>query len=552
MQGENDCNSFKIIIPFVVFVTLNPFNENAMSFKYSNNLKPVVAAKEMAEIDRFTIEKVGIPGMVLMENAGREVVAVIREMLGTVEGKNIYIFCGKGNNGGDGYVVARYLLDMGANVKTYLVGKIDEVKGDAGSNLRILRGLGHSMLPISSVEHVNWNNGAHLLVDALLGTGVRGVLTGLVKELVEKINEDRAPIISVDLPTGVEADTGAVGGTCIQAKTTVTMGYLKNGLLLTPGRKHAGDVIVADIGIPRAVLKEKNIKCFQLTADYVNMVLPKREADTFKNRCGQVFLLAGSIGLTGAAVLSSEAVLRIGAGMALLGIPKSLNATMEEKLTEVMTLPLPETDQQSLSFDAKKIISGRFQWANSLAVGPGLSTHSQSAKLVKWILENFGKPVVLDADAINCLKDDKELLKTAKSDLILTPHPGELSKLVGMSTKEILANPIEIAREQANKLNVILVLKGAPTIIASPDGYVFINSTGNPGMATAGMGDVLTGAIAGLIAQGMSPLDGALAGVYLHGVAGDISKSELGEAGLLAGDVLRNLPLAVKTFEDNK
>ena len=184
-----------------------------MSFKYANNLKPVVAANEMAEIDRFTIEKVGIPGMVLMENAGREVVAVIREMLGTVEGKNIYIFCGKGNNGGDGYVVARYLLDMGANVKTYLVGKIDEVKGDAGSNLRILRGLGHSMLPISSVEHVNWNNGAHLLVDALLGTGVRGVLTGLVKELVEKINEDRAPIISFDLTTGVDGATGAVGVT---------------------------------------------------------------------------------------------------------------------------------------------------------------------------------------------------------------------------------------------------------------------------------------------------------------------------------------------------
>jgi len=552
LQGENDCNSFKIVISFVVFKPWNLLKKLQMSSKYSGNLKPVVTAKEMAEIDRFAIDKIGIPGMVLMENAGREVVAVIREMLGTVEDKNINIFCGKGNNGGDGYVVARYLLDMGANVKTYLVGKIDEVKSDAGNNLKILQGLGHDVLPVSSVEHIRWNTGAHLLVDALLGTGVRGGLTGLMKELVEKINKDCAPVLSVDLPTGVETDTGAIGGACIQAKTTVTMGHLKNGLLLSPGREHAGDVIVANIGIPDSVPKEKSIKCFQLTADYVNTVLPKRKADTFKNRCGQVFLLAGSIGMTGAAALSSEAVLRIGAGMALLGIPESLNATVEKKLTEVMTLPLPETGQQSLSFDSKKMISERFRWADVLAVGPGLSTHPQSVKLVKWILGNFDKRIVLDADAINCLKDDKGFLKTAKGELILTPHPGELSKLVEISTKEILANPIEIVREQAQKLNMILVLKGAPTIIGSPDGYVFINSTGNPGMATAGMGDVLTGAIAGLVAQGMSPLDGALAGVYLHGLAGDISKSELGEAGLLAGDVLGNLALAVKTFEDTK
>lgn len=523
-----------------------------MSSKYSDNLKPVVTAKEMAKIDRFAIGKIGIPGMVLMENAGREVVAVIREMLGTGEDKNIIIFCGKGNNGGDGYVVARYLLDMGANVKTYLIGKIDEVKGDAENNLEILQRIGHDVLPISSLEHIKLDRGAHLIVDALLGTGVRGGLTGLLKELVGQINKMGAPVLSIDLPTGMETDTGTVEGTCIQASTTVTMAYLKSGLLLSPGREHAGDVIVANIGIPGSIPKEKNVKCFQLTAEYINDLLPQRKPDTFKNRCGQVFLLAGSTGLTGAAALSSEATLRIGAGMAMLGIPKSLNATLEEKLTEVMTLPLSETDRQSLSFDSKKMISEKFQWADVLAVGPGLSTHPDSAKLVKWILENFNKPVVLDADAINCLKDDKEFLETAQSDLILTPHPGELSKLVGISAKEILANPIEIVREQARKLNVVLILKGAPTIIGSPDGYIFINSTGNPGMATAGMGDVLTGAIAGLVAQKMSPLDGALAGVYLHGLSGDISKSELGEAGLLAGDVLRNLPLAMKTFEGIK
>lgn len=520
-----------------------------MSSRYFDNLTPVVTAKEMADMDKFAIEKIGIPGMVLMENAGREVVAVIKEKLGTVEHKTIVIFCGKGNNGGDGYVIARYLLDMGANVQTYLVGKTEEVKGDAKSNLKILQDLGHIVLPISRLEHVDLSKGAHLVVDALLGTGVRGALKGLLAQIVEKINEMDAPVIAVDLPTGMEADTGAINGACVRANSTVTMAYLKSGLLLSPAREHAGDVVVANIGMPASVAEEKNVKCFELTGDYISEVLPRRMPDTFKSRCGQVFLLAGSAGLTGAAALSSEAVLRVGAGMALLGIPRSLNAALEEKVTEVMTLPLPETEQQSLSFDSKDLVSEKLEWANVLAVGPGLSTHTDSTKLVKSILEILSKPVVLDADAINCLKDDKEILKTTKADLVLTPHPGELSRLVGISTKDILADPIVTVRDQAQKLKVVLVLKGAPTIIGAPDGYVFINSTGNAGMATAGMGDVLTGAIAGLIAQGMTPLDGALAGVYLHGLAGDISKSELGEAGLLAGDVLKNLPFALKTFE---
>ena len=518
-----------------------------MSSKYFDNLRPVVTAKEMSGIDRFAIEKIGIPGMILMENAGREVIAVIKEMLGTVENKNIIIFCGKGNNGGDGFVIARYLLNMGANVKIYLIAKIDEVKGEADSNLKILQNIGHRVFPVSSMEHIDWNEGAHLVVDAMLGTGVQRALKGLMAEVVESINKIYAPILAVDLPTGMRA--GANNEVCIKSSKTVTMAFLKSGLLMSPGREQAGEIIVADIGIPNWVGKEKDIKCFQLTDEYFSEVLPERKPDTFKNKCGQVFLLAGSIGLTGAAVLSSEAVLRSGAGMALLGIPESLNTIVEEKLTEVMTLPLPETDQQSISLDSKEMISEKLAWANVLAVGPGLSTHPDSKKLLKWILEKFEKPIVLDADAINCFKDEKEILRTTKSDLILTPHPGELSRLVGISTKEILAAPIEVVREQAQKLNIVLVLKGAPTIIGSPDGYIFINSTGNPGMATAGMGDVLTGAIAGLVAQGMSPLDGALAGVYLHGLSGDISKSELGEAGLLASDVLKNLPLAMKTFE---
>jgi NAD(P)H-hydrate epimerase len=351
--------------------------------------------------------------------------------------------------------------------------------------------------------------------------------------------------VYIDLPTGLETDTGTIHGGCVKATATVTMAHLKRGLLFSPGREHAGRIIVADIGIPKEVSQQSGVNCFQLNAKFIQKVLPERPLNIFKNRCGQVFLLAGSVGLTGAATLSSEAALRIGAGMAFLGVPNSLNLILEEKLTEVMTLPLPETETQSLSFAAQAQIAEKFEWTDVLAIGPGLTTHPDSVKLVKWVLEKFDKPIILDADALNCLKGETAALKKrAKGDLILTPHPGELSRIIGLSTKEILANPIEIARSTAQKFNVVLILKGAPTIIAAPDGCVFINSTGNPGMATAGMGDVLTGVVAGLVAQGLSPLDGALAGVYLHGYAGDLAKSELGEAGLLAGDVLRYLPQA--------
>ncbi|MFQ5821833.1 MAG: NAD(P)H-hydrate dehydratase, partial [Candidatus Heimdallarchaeota archaeon] len=489
-----------------------------MSSNYYEHLPLVVTAKEIAAMDRKTIEELGIPGIVLMENAGRKVVSVIRKMLGTVKDKKVAIFCGKGNNGGDGYVVARYLSSMGAQLTVLLAGESQQVKGDAAQNLNLLSKLGIPVLPISLSEHAEGVFGAHLIVDALLGTGVSGPVKGLIADIVDLINGQRAPKVAIDLPTGLESDTGAISGACVKADATVTMGHIKRGLLFSPGREHAGRVFVANIGIPQQVSRQIGVRCFQLRAKYIQNVLPIRPLNMFKNRCGQVFLLAGSVGLTGAATLSSEATLRIGAGMALLGIPKSLNSIVEERLTEVMTLPLPETDSQSISYEAKQQISDKFQWTDVLAIGPGLTTHAHSVKLVNWVLDKFDKPIVLDADAINCLRDEADILKRAKGTLILTPHPGELSRIIGSSTKDILANPVEIVKDTAKKLNVILVLKGAPTVVGSPDGYTFINSTGNPGMATAGMGDVLTGVIAGLVAQGMSPLDGALAGVYLHGL----------------------------------
>ncbi|MFQ5650099.1 MAG: NAD(P)H-hydrate dehydratase [bacterium] len=524
-------------------------DNSAMSTANHNLSDLVFTAREMAEVDRTTIEDIGIPGMVLMEHAGLKVVSVILDVLGDSEGKKIVVVCGKGNNGGDGYVVARHLLNRGAQVKVVLVADPKEVKGDAAQNLRILTHLQAKVETFSRNKHGREIASADFIVDALLGTGVAGALKPKFAELVELINNSPAPVISVDLPTGMATDTGAVFGGCVRADHTVTLGHLKRGLLFSPAREHAGTVHVADIGFPPGVSRGSGVTCFRTSREYIKQVLPVRRKDAFKNRCGQVLLLAGSAGMTGAATLSSEAVLRIGAGLAMLGIPKSLNPVLEQKLIEVMTLPLPETDDQSLSFQATEFLPPRLKWADVLAVGPGLTTHPESVKLVNWLLANYDKTTVLDADGLNCLATDPDVLSTRKCNLILTPHPGELSRLAKIGSKEILADPLEVARKVAADLDAVMVLKGAPTVVAAADGQAFVNSTGNPGMATAGMGDVLTGVIAGLAAQGLSPLDAAVAGVYLHGAAGDLAKSKLGEAGLLAGDVLHQLPRAMQQFE---
>ncbi len=509
----------------------------------------VVTANEMAEIDRYTIDSIGIPGMVLMENAGVCVVQEIKRLLDSVKDKNVLVLCGKGNNGGDGFVVSRHLRNMGTQVTTIVFGRKDKIKGDAKTNLDIYEKVGGEVLWETTPEHIGNLASIDLIVDALLGTGVQGPLKSPLDEIVHLINRAHCPVVAIDLPTGMHADTGQIYGECVNATVTVTMAHPKMGLLFYPGKKHAGDVVVADIGIPHHIVCEKDIKSFQITNDYVREMLPKRPQDTYKNKCGHVLLLAGSAGLTGAATLSSEAVLRAGAGMAVLGIPESLNVIMEQKLTEVMTLPLPETDEHTISVKALEQLGEKLQWAEVLAIGPGLSTHSETCKLVFELLQNEDKTIVLDADGINCFANNRERLRSSQSQIIITPHPGELARLFKCRASDISSNVIEYVTKAAAELNVTVVLKTAPTVIASPEGDVYINSTGNAGMATAGMGDVLTGVIAGLAAQGMRCLSAAISGVYLHGFAGDLAQRNLGEFGMIAGDVLKYVPEALKEIQ---
>ena len=508
----------------------------------------VVTADEMREIDRRSIEDIGIPGAVLMENAGSAVVRAIDAHFSDCQ--YIGIFVGKGNNGGDGLVVARQLANVGRRVQIFLVSPPDRFAGDALTNLRIAQNLA---LPITQIlsapdlqRQANEIATCTLIVDAIFGTGLRGPVRGPVVDIVECINDAGTPVIAVDLPSGLEADTGMAEGVCIQADYTVTMGLPKRGLLIYPGAEFAGALEVADIGFPPTVIAEQNVQVNRTQLEDAARWAPRRYADSHKGTYGRVFVVAGSTGMTGAASLTSEAALRAGAGLVTLGAPRSLNPVLEIKLTEVMTLPLAETPEGSLApAAASRILEFVNRTASILAIGPGLSQHPETVSLVHDLLREYDGPMVIDADGLNAISGSKDLLRSLPPQTVITPHPGELRRLTGESVAELERDRIGFAQQFAQEYDITLVSKGAPTIIAGGNGEVWINATGNPGMSTGGMGDVLTGVIAGLMAQETPSFEAAVLGVYLHGLAGDIAAESRGMPGLMAGDVLNALPEAI-------
>lgn len=500
-------------------------------------MRVVVTAGEMREIDRWAIEEIGVPGMLLMENAGLGVVAAVEELAACGQERRVLVFCGRGNNGGDGMVAARHLRNRGFQVEVYLLGEASEVRGDARVNLRILPGFGLEARTLREKRELQRIRRGGIVVDALLGTGISGPVRGFTADVIAWINRARMPVVSVDLPSGLNGDDGTFV-TCVHADVTATMAALKRGLLLPPGREMAGDVRVVDIGSPVPAAGEQHLRTRLLEAGDVAAALPDRPASAHKGMFGKVALLAGSPGYTGAATLAAFGCLRAGAGLAMLGVPRELNAVLEGKATEVMTRPLPETEEGTLSGQAEGGIDELAAWADVFAVGPGLSTNGETAELVRRIVGKTRLPVVLDADGLNAFAGRARLLEKGRGRRVLTPHCGELARIIGSSIEEICRDRIEVARTWAARFDSILVLKGSPTVVAEPGGRLFINPTGNSGMATAGSGDVLTGMIAGLLGQGCSPLDAAICGVYLHGLAGDIAAESLGGRALIAGDLL--------------
>jgi len=510
----------------------------------------------MKNIDEKTIERVGIPGLELMEKAGKGVADVAREMLGNPANKKVVIFCGRGNNGGDGFVVGRYLAQWGAQVEFFITAKKEEVKGDAKTDLKKALDLKLSLQEVLNEKDIPSPRGAHLIVDALFGTGFDGEITGYLKNLVESINASKIPVLSVDIPSGLHANTGEFSGACVKATRTVTMALPKIGHFFFPGKAMSGKVSVVDIGVPHKVVEEENINLNLIDEEEVRQMIPRRPPDAYKGTCGRVVLIAGSTGLTGAASLSSLSSLRTGAGMAILGIPKTLNPILAAKLTEVMTKPLPDVRKKgALALRGLGEIRELLKWGDCCAIGPGLGQHFETVELVRRLISKLQMPTVIDADGLNAIAKDTAVLKECKAPLILTPHIGELSRLNGVPIPEIAKDRIRYASDFAKEYNCVLVFKGAPTMISEPGGQTYVNPTGNAGMATAGSGDVLTGILIGLLAQMLMlrkskdvkkiMLDTACAGVFIHGSTGDLTKEENGEMGMIAGDMMEKIPEAL-------
>ncbi len=506
----------------------------------------VVTAEEMRRIDRSTIESIGIPGHVLMERAGIAVANRIKEIYGK---KTTIILAGGGNNGGDGIVVGRDLFNSGWDVKVLLLIKEDKLSPDCLTQLRIARKMG---VPIEfRTEVYEAELQECLVVDAMLGTGLNKDVEGPMVDVIALLNSSGANVISVDIPTGISSDTGQVMGIAVRANYTVTFGLPKRGHLLFPGAEYAGRLIIENIGFPDELLTSEEIMVEIPEMAWLRSLMPARPRYSHKGDYGHVLIVAGSRGKTGAAMMAAKACMRTGAGLVTIGVPESLTDVIQMRITEEMVLPLPDRGDGTLSSRAHRtILDFLSAKADVLCLGPGIGVSNDTEKLLNELLLSIERPVVIDADGINSITELKTL-REHKAPIVLTPHPGEMLRLIQKTglratISDIEKDRIEKARSFARDNNIIVILKGAPTVTAGPDGWAYINSTGNPGMATAGAGDVLTGIIGALIGQGVEPLKASVLAVYLHGLSGDIASKRVGMQSLIASDIIGAIPEACK------
>ncbi|MBR5156216.1 MAG: NAD(P)H-hydrate dehydratase [Clostridia bacterium] len=498
----------------------------------------LVTADMMRELEEISFSEYGVSSLVMMENAAQGFCEKLESETGSVCGKKINIFCGRGNNGGDGFAIARLLSVRGANVTVFIAFNPDELKKDARTNYELAVKFG-----ISISEFTGLTGDCDIVIDALYGIGFHGDIEGEELEMVNKINSSGAFVASVDMPSGASANDGSVAKTCVKADLTVTFGAAKIGQFLYPAKKRVGKLVVSEISIPNDVLNSYDSKLFVLD-ESIEAFLPEREENSHKGSFGKVLAFCGSKGMCGAAVMASEAILKSGAGMATLATPKCISDIAAQKLTEVMTLSLPSDDGESVSKTAFAILKEKLSKQDILLCGCGLGTGDGVKETVTKLVSESKKPMIIDADAINALATNINVLKKKNAPAILTPHMVEFSRISGRSVEDICKNRIGTARDFARKFDVTVVLKNADTIIACPDGRVFINAVSNSGMATAGSGDVLSGIIAGLAAQGLDASMSACLGVYIHSLAGQIARQKLVEYSMTALDILNAVPFA--------
>ncbi len=499
----------------------------------------VVTGELMKEIDKCAIEDFNVPSIILMENASLSVVNIILENINTIKNPKITVVCGKGNNGGDGFCIARHLYQKNIDVNVIIVGD-SLITEDALTNLNIIKKL---QLPIIELKNEKEFDivkelilKADIVVDAILGTGLKGGTKGIIKQTIDIINDNSRFTISVDIPSGVNSQTGHVETNAIQADITITFELVKQGLILYPGAEYTSELIVTNIGIPKQIINNIDTKVNVLEDKDIINLIPKRSARTNKGSYGKLMVIGGCEEMTGAVILTCKSAYKTGVGLVNLVAPKEvINITKCQTIENVNTIvPSFEGKVCLESFEKIKDSINKY---DAIAIGPGLGQSKQVTEFIYEFLYNVTIPIVLDADALNAISKDINILKLIKAPVIITPHPGEMSRLINVSIEDILNNTLYIVKEFSSKYNVITLLKDARTIIGNNKGEIYINTTGNASMAKAGSGDVLTGIIGSLLAQGKDPFLAAAISAYIHGRAGEKASKHLGMYGVLASDI---------------
>ena len=503
----------------------------------------IVTTEQMRELDRRTIQEAHVLGLELMERAGAGVFEVAQTMTVARE-RGVVLFIGKGNNGGDAIVAADHLFKAGRGwgpITLVLTSPAEEFSGDALYHWKKLAQLRARVLPFDPQKKelvADVLAGCGLIVDGLLGTGAHGEPHSPIREAIELINAAKRPTLAIDMPSGLDADTGQTAGACVRAGVTATIGLPKRGLLQQSALDYVGRLSIVDIGIPENFTAALAPGCDYFMLDDARTLLPSRRPSAHKGDFGHLLMLAGSEGFTGAAVLSSEAAMRSGVGLVTLGVPRAVWPIVASQCREVMPKPFDDWSAAALAPWLEK--------CDAVAVGPGLGQSQATDELVSWLLANCAKPMVMDADALNVLARDPARLRSARGPVVITPHPGEMSRLAGKSIEDIQGDRWTSATRFAADSRAVVVLKGARTVVANSAAAISINSTGNPGMASGGVGDVLTGVMGALLAQNFPAFDAARLSVWLHGFAGDIATQEIGEEALVASDVISHLGAAFR------
>jgi NAD(P)H-hydrate epimerase len=507
----------------------------------------ILSTEEARSVDRHTSKELGVSGETLMQKAGIAIAEKAKEMFAGSGSKRVIVLCGKGNNGGDGFTAAELLVKEGFDCILISTVAQEEITGDAkifhdrciNAGLRIVYEAVSDDFNLSDYD---------LILDGLLGTGIKGQVRPNTAQWIKAINSSNVSVLAIDIPSGVNGNSGQVSGIAVKSDATVTMGFLKQGIVIEPGASLAGEISVTDIGYPKDALDMLETDKKLISNTLAKQLLTPPQSDTYKHRQGKVLVVAGSIGFTGAGCLAAEGALRTGAGLVIAAVPASLNTIYESKLTEVITAPLSDGGSGHFRSDDFAIVEEKLEWCDALIIGPGLGTDDESLNFAEAVVKSSSKPMVIDADALRVFHGKIDLFSELKSDFVITPHHGEAAQLLNVDKEEVKSNPFRFALDICSKIGGTTVLKGAPTLVAF-EGSTNANYTGHQGLATGGSGDVLSGMIGSFLAQGMSPSNAAQLGVLIHGEAADYLLETFGYRSLIAGDLLNALPTVISQYE---